>query len=146
MNTIKIDLNKLIKDKISKSSNKSPRDSFSFENKEQDVIQKKEMSNETCPFCGNKIEAGEKICHLCGNDVREIVKDNDDGNFEYITNKRNKFLVVLVIIIIISLLSMYIFYPFYRYTFKNKRILENNTNQIEVYMENYENKDGIDEV
>ncbi len=139
MSIIKIDLLKFKKDD---NKEKSPRDSFTITNKEQDVVQKKEMSDRHCPFCGNQIEAGEKKCHLCGNNINEIVEDNDEDNFAYITKKRSKFLIILVIIIILSLLSMYIFYPFYRFTFKNKRILENDTNQIEFYVGNDEIRMG----
>ncbi len=129
MSVIKIDLSKL---KKNNNKNKNPEDSFLINKKEQDVVQKKELSNKHCPFCGSQIEAGEKKCHLCGNNINEIVEDNQDDNFAYITKKRSKFYIILVIIIILSLLSMYIFYPFYRYTFKNKKILDK---RIEYYVE-----------
>ncbi len=118
MRKIKIDINKL---KKPKKENKKLEDAFSIRNEAQDIIEKKELSDRTCPVCGNHLQAGEKICHLCGSNSANIVEDNSDDNFAFKVERGSKLVKIIVFIIIITLLSLYIFFPIFRYTIKGTR-------------------------
>lgn len=104
---------------------------FSISNKENDVIEKKEMSSRKCPFCGSQLEAGEKVCHLCGSNTTNMVEDSSDNNFAFKVEKRSRSVIILIIIIIIALLSLYIFFPILRYTIKDTKIVEVNEITVE---------------
>src|SRR6056297_3471640 len=118
---IKIDINKL---KKPKKDNNKLKDAFSIRNKEQDIIEKKELSDRTCPVCGNHLQSGEKICHLCGSNSENVVEDNSDDNFAFKIEKNSKLMKIIIFIIIITLLSLYVFFPIFRYTITEKRVVE----------------------
>ena len=99
---------------------------FTITNKENDVIEKKEISSRKCPFCGSHLEAGEKVCHLCGSNTTNVVEDNSENNFAFKVEKKSRSVIVLIIIIIIALLSLYIFFPILRYTIRDTKIVEVN--------------------
>ncbi|MDW7669319.1 MAG: hypothetical protein SCJ93_10885 [Bacillota bacterium] len=120
---IKIDINKLKNPKI---QNNKLEDAFSIKNKEQDIIEKIELSDKTCPVCGNHLQSGEKICHLCGSNSANIVEDNSDDNFAFKIEKNSKLMKIIIIIVIITLLSLYVFFPVFRYTITEKRVVEVN--------------------
>ena len=121
MRKIKIDINKL---KKPKNKNNKLEDAFSLRNKEQDIIEKKELSDRTCPVCGNHLQAGEKVCHLCGSNSSNVIEDNSDDNFAFKIEKRSKLMKIIIFIIIITLLSLYIFFPIFRYTITEKRVVQ----------------------
>jgi|SRR6056297_922778 len=125
---INIDINKL---KKSKKENKKLEDAFTIKNEEKDIIEKKDISNRTCPVCGSHLVAGEKVCHLCGSNSSNIVEENNDENFAFKMEKRSNLFKIIIFIIIITLLSLYIFFPAFRYTIIEKKVVEVNENIIE---------------
>jgi uncharacterized membrane protein YvbJ len=99
---------------------------FTITNKENDVIEEKELSSRKCPFCGSHLQAGEIVCHLCGSNTTNVVEDNSENNFAFKVEKKSRSVIVLIIIIIIALLSLYIFFPMLRYTIRDAKIVEVN--------------------
>jgi len=117
--------------KKSKKENNKLKNAFKIKNEEQDIIEKKDVSNRTCPVCGSHLLAGEKVCHLCGSNSSNIVEDNKDENFAFKMEKRSKLMKIIIFIIIITLLSLYIFFPAFRYTITEKRVVKVNETIVE---------------
>lgn len=117
--------------KKSKKENNKLKNAFKIKNEEQDIIEKKDISNRTCPVCGSHLVAGEKVCHLCGSNSSNIVEDNKDENFAFKMEKRSKLMKIIIFIIIITLLSLYIFFPAFRYTITEKRVVKANETIVE---------------
>jgi len=117
--------------KKSKKENNKLKNAFKIKNEEQDIIEKKDVSNRTCPVCGSHLLAGEKVCHLCGSNSSNIVEDNKDENFAFKMEKRSKLMKIIIFIIIITLLSLYIFFPSFRYTITEKRVVKVNETIVE---------------
>ena len=117
--------------KKSKKENNKLKNAFKIKNEEQDIIEKKDISNRTCPVCGSHLVAGEKVCHLCGSNSSNIVEDNKDENFAFKMEKRSKLMKIIIFIIIITLLSLYIFFPAFRYTITEKRVVKVNETIVE---------------